>query len=94
MGPGSNASEGVLANFFNSLLSKKSGQPGSPGAQIKAAGPNDDCKYSRNGRLRRPTLVNGHVDRVISILRPNIDICPQNKSKTWVILKNFRYKKV
>lgn len=44
VGPGSNASEGVLANFFNSLLSKKSGQPGSPGAQIKAAGPNDDYK--------------------------------------------------
>ena len=52
MGPGSNASEGVLANFFNSLLSKKSGQPGSPGAQIKAAGPNDDCKYFVRNHLQ------------------------------------------
>ncbi|XP_048461573.1 cytoplasmic dynein 1 light intermediate chain 2-like [Rhincodon typus] len=26
------ANEGVLANFFNSLLSKKTGSPGSPGA--------------------------------------------------------------
>lgn len=26
------ASEGVLASFFNSLLSKKTGSPGSPGA--------------------------------------------------------------
>ena len=28
--PGS-TNEGVLANFFNSLLSKKTGSPGSPG---------------------------------------------------------------
>ncbi|GCB80933.1 hypothetical protein scyTo_0021298, partial [Scyliorhinus torazame] len=26
------ANEGVLANFFNSLLSKKTGSPGSPGS--------------------------------------------------------------
>ena len=48
-GPGSSTSEGVLANFFNSLLSKKTaggqpGSPGSPGTQLKAAGP-DDCEY-------------------------------------------------
>jgi len=36
VGPGgANTSEGVLANFFNSLLSKKTAQPGSPGNQIK-----------------------------------------------------------
>ena len=51
MGPGgANTSEGVLANFFNSLLNKKTGQgmAGSPGAQqIKPPGANvnDECKY-------------------------------------------------
>ena len=45
VGPGANTSEGVLANFFNSLLSKKTGQPGSPGTQVKSAAGNDDCKY-------------------------------------------------
>ena len=50
-------SEGVLANFFNSLLSKKTGgvaggQPGSlpgpatpPGAKMGGAS-SDDCEYS------------------------------------------------
>lgn len=44
VGPGANTSEGVLANFFNSLLSKKTGQPGSPGTQVKSAAGNDDYK--------------------------------------------------
>ena len=54
MGPGgANTSEGVLANFFNSLLNKKTGQgmAGSPGAQqIKPPGANvnDECKYTQN----------------------------------------------
>ena len=46
VGPGGNThSEGVLANFFNSLLSKNTGQTRSPGTTPnKVAGPNDDCK--------------------------------------------------
>ena len=54
VGPGgANTSEGVLANFFNSLLHKKTGQgmAGSPGAQIKTQGVNDDCKYSTERHL-------------------------------------------
>ncbi|XP_056134682.1 cytoplasmic dynein 1 light intermediate chain 2 isoform X2 [Lampris incognitus] len=35
---GAAANEGVLANFFNSLLSKKTGSPGSPGTGTGAAG--------------------------------------------------------
>ncbi|XP_026071260.1 cytoplasmic dynein 1 light intermediate chain 2-like isoform X2 [Carassius auratus] len=35
---GAAANEGVLANFFNSLLSKKTGVPGSPGTPGAAAG--------------------------------------------------------
>ena len=50
IGPGApNPSEGVLANFFNSLLSKKTGQtgfqPGQGGAQIKPPNATDDCKF-------------------------------------------------
>jgi hypothetical protein len=49
IGPGApNPSEGVLANFFNSLLSKKTGQtgfqPGQSGAQIKPPTGTEDCK--------------------------------------------------
>lgn len=39
------ASEGVLASFFNSLLSKKTGSPGSPGA----GGVQSTAKKSGNG---------------------------------------------
>ena len=35
---GAAANEGVLANFFNSLLSKKTGSPGSPGTGAAGAG--------------------------------------------------------
>ena len=48
VGPGgANTSEGVLANFFNSLLSKKTAQPGSPGNQIKPTTGLDDCEYTQ-----------------------------------------------
>lgn len=38
------ANEGVLANFFNSLLSKKTGAPGSPGAGAVGAGVQGSAK--------------------------------------------------
>ena len=41
------ASEGVLASFFNSLLSKKTGSPGSPGA----GGVQSTSKKSGTGRF-------------------------------------------
>lgn len=48
VGPGGAAtSESVLSSFFNSLLSKKTGQgvPGQPGASIKSPAQADDCKF-------------------------------------------------
>ena len=62
-------SEGVLANFFNSLLSKKTGgvaggQPGSlpgpatpPGAKMGGAS-SDDCEYSNVLFLLSNSLTN------------------------------------
>lgn len=41
--PGGPGGEGVLANFFNSLLSKKANVPGSPG------GPSGSPRPSTNG---------------------------------------------
>lgn len=38
------ANEGVLANFFNSLLSKKTGAPGSPGSGAVGAGVQGSAK--------------------------------------------------
>ena len=54
VGPGgaNSSSEGVLANFFNSLLSKKTaGQPGTPSNQIKPTTGLDDCKSKSNRKL-------------------------------------------
>merc|ERR1711976_93895 len=51
VGPGgaNSSSEGVLANFFNSLLSKKTaGQPGTPSNQIKPTTGLDDYKAVRS----------------------------------------------
>uniref|UniRef100_A0A667X0T7 Dynein light intermediate chain n=1 Tax=Myripristis murdjan TaxID=586833 RepID=A0A667X0T7_9TELE len=41
---GAAANEGVLANFFNSLLSKKTGSPGSPGTGAVGAGVQGSAK--------------------------------------------------
>ncbi|XP_056268816.1 cytoplasmic dynein 1 light intermediate chain 2 isoform X2 [Pseudoliparis swirei] len=43
------ANEGVLANFFNSLLSKKTGAPGSPGSAAVGAGVQGSAKKTEAG---------------------------------------------
>ncbi|XP_059211486.1 cytoplasmic dynein 1 light intermediate chain 2 isoform X2 [Centropristis striata] len=43
------ANEGVLANFFNSLLSKKTGSPGSPGSGAVGAGVQGSAKKTEAG---------------------------------------------
>lgn len=42
------ANEGVLASFFNSLLSKKTGSPGSPGSGAVGAGVQGSAKKTGN----------------------------------------------
>lgn len=42
--PAGAANEGVLANFFNSLLSKKTGAPGSPGTGAAGTGVQGSAK--------------------------------------------------
>ncbi|XP_072236848.1 cytoplasmic dynein 1 light intermediate chain 2 isoform X2 [Leuresthes tenuis] len=46
---GGAANEGVLANFFNSLLSKKTGSPGSPGSGAVGAGVQGSAKKTEAG---------------------------------------------
>ena len=59
---GATTSEGVLANFFNSLLSKKTGAGGAPGGSPGGAGTSpgtrgggspqpDDCKFQFIGNI-------------------------------------------
>lgn len=45
---GGQTSEGVLANFFNSLLTKKAGSPG-PGAQPTGGGGNTPGTVRKSG---------------------------------------------
>lgn len=50
LNPGTPSGEGVLANFFNSLLHKKSGSPGTPGGpQSLPGGNNLSPRPSMNG---------------------------------------------
>lgn len=51
---GAAANEGVLANFFNSLLSKKTGAPGSPGSPGAGAGVQGSAKKTGKFLLFQP----------------------------------------
>uniref|UniRef100_A0A8B9H3C3 Dynein light intermediate chain n=1 Tax=Astyanax mexicanus TaxID=7994 RepID=A0A8B9H3C3_ASTMX len=57
---GAAANEGVLANFFNSLLSKKTGAPGSPGA----AGAAVQGSAKKTGQKPALTDVQAELDRM------------------------------
>ncbi|XP_042349269.1 cytoplasmic dynein 1 light intermediate chain 2 isoform X1 [Plectropomus leopardus] len=56
------ANEGVLANFFNSLLSKKTGAPGSPGSGAVGAGVQGSAK--KTGQKPGLTDVQAELDRM------------------------------
>ncbi|KAL1007082.1 hypothetical protein UPYG_G00081650 [Umbra pygmaea] len=59
---GAAANEGVLANFFNSLLSKKTGAPGSPGTAAGGAGSPGAVK--KTGQKPVLTDVQAELDRM------------------------------
>uniref|UniRef100_A0A3P8UGX2 Dynein light intermediate chain n=1 Tax=Cynoglossus semilaevis TaxID=244447 RepID=A0A3P8UGX2_CYNSE len=56
------ANEGVLASFFNSLLSKKTGSPGSPGSGAVGAGVQGSAK--KTGQKPGLTDVQAELDRM------------------------------
>lgn len=58
MAPGAPSGEGVLANFFNSLLHKKSGSPGGPGTP---SGPNSLNNSGANSLTPRTNGNDGMV---------------------------------
>ncbi|XP_029354729.1 cytoplasmic dynein 1 light intermediate chain 2 isoform X1 [Echeneis naucrates] len=59
---GGAANEGVLANFFNSLLSKKTGAPGSPGSGAVGAGVQGPAK--KTGQKPGLNDVQAELDRM------------------------------
>uniref|UniRef100_A0A8C1XLG2 Dynein light intermediate chain n=1 Tax=Cyprinus carpio TaxID=7962 RepID=A0A8C1XLG2_CYPCA len=61
---GAAANEGVLANFFNSLLSKKTGAPGSPGTPGAAAGAGVQGSAKKTGQKPGLTDVQAELDRM------------------------------
>uniref|UniRef100_A0A8C1F6X2 Dynein light intermediate chain n=1 Tax=Cyprinus carpio carpio TaxID=630221 RepID=A0A8C1F6X2_CYPCA len=61
---GAAANEGVLANFFNSLLSKKTGAPGSPGTPGAAAGAGVQGSGRKKGQKPGLTDVQAELDRM------------------------------
>ncbi|XP_016334759.1 cytoplasmic dynein 1 light intermediate chain 2-like [Sinocyclocheilus anshuiensis] len=61
---GAAANEGVLANFFNSLLSKKTGVPGSPGSPGAATGTGVQGSAKKTGQKPGLTDVQAELDRM------------------------------
>ncbi|XP_051755612.1 cytoplasmic dynein 1 light intermediate chain 2 isoform X1 [Ctenopharyngodon idella] len=61
---GAAANEGVLANFFNSLLSKKTGVPGSPGSPGAGAGAAVQGSAKKTGQKPGLTDVQAELDRM------------------------------
>uniref|UniRef100_A0A671MKE8 Dynein light intermediate chain n=1 Tax=Sinocyclocheilus anshuiensis TaxID=1608454 RepID=A0A671MKE8_9TELE len=61
---GAAANEGVLANFFNSLLSKKTGVPGSPGTPGAATGAGVQGSANKSGQKPGLTDVQVELDRM------------------------------
>lgn len=56
------ANEGVLANFFNSLLSKKTGAPGSPGSPgTGAVGAGVQGSAKKTGTAFNPSTLAGMI---------------------------------
>ncbi|XP_033854631.3 cytoplasmic dynein 1 light intermediate chain 1 [Acipenser ruthenus] len=64
-------SEGVLANFFNSLLSKKTGSPGSGGSTPGGGGGNLSGSAKKSGQRLGLTDVQAELDRISS--KPEIE---------------------
>ncbi|KAI1885653.1 hypothetical protein AGOR_G00206040 [Albula goreensis] len=62
---GGQTSEGVLANFFNSLLSKKTGSPG-PGGSPAGGGGNTPGTVKKSGSKLGLTDVQAELDRITS----------------------------
>uniref|UniRef100_A0A8B9HEG1 Dynein light intermediate chain n=1 Tax=Astyanax mexicanus TaxID=7994 RepID=A0A8B9HEG1_ASTMX len=60
---GGQTSEGVLANFFNSLLTKKAGSPG-PGGQPTGGGSNTPGTVRKSGSKLGLTDVQAELDRI------------------------------
>lgn len=81
MNPGTPGGEGVLANFFNSLLHKKSGSPGTP------SGPNSLTPRPSNGTdspLLTPdkmirTAAESELDRLArNVVKKDLDFSAQS----------------
>ncbi|KAG9341359.1 hypothetical protein JZ751_019465 [Albula glossodonta] len=75
---GAAANEGVLANFFNSLLSKKTGSPGSPGSGGGGGGVQGSAKKA--GQKPVLTDVQAELDRMTR--KSDSTVTPNNTSPT------------
>lgn len=69
--PGGPGGEGVLANFFNSLLSKKSNTPGSPGS-VNSPRPTNGLNDSTPEKNAR-TDAAAELDRLARSVKKDVD---------------------
>ncbi|XP_052416879.1 cytoplasmic dynein 1 light intermediate chain 2-like isoform X1 [Carassius gibelio] len=77
---GAAANEGVLANFFNSLLSKKTGVPGSPGTPGAATGTGVQGSAKKTGQKPGLTDVQAELDRMTR--KPDSTVTANNTPAT------------
>uniref|UniRef100_A0A8C1F5J0 Dynein light intermediate chain n=1 Tax=Cyprinus carpio carpio TaxID=630221 RepID=A0A8C1F5J0_CYPCA len=77
---GAAANEGVLANFFNSLLSKKTGVPGSPGTPGAATGTGVQGSAKKTGQKPGLTDIQAELDRMTR--KPDSTVTANNTPAT------------
>ena len=92
MTPGTPGGEGILANFFKSLLHKKSGTPGSGNPSLDASmnqmgsprtpgsGRAPNGEESNEKMALRTTDAAAELDRLSRSVKKEIDFSPQSQS--------------
>lgn len=87
--PGAPSGEGVLANFFNSLLHKKSGSPGTPSGPNSLSSGAPSLTPRTNGseegdmvtpeKIAMRTDAAAELDRLVKSVKKEVDFSPQSE---------------
>lgn len=84
LAPGAPSGEGVLANFFNSLLHKKSGAPGTPSGPNSLSGGPNSLSPRTNGtdgmttpdKMAMRTDAAAELDRLARSVKKEVEFSP------------------
>lgn len=74
LNPGTPGSEGVLANFFNSLLNKKSGSPGTPTGVLNSSRTNGNDSLLSAEKLAVRSDAAAELNRLARSVNKDVDL--------------------